>query len=64
MMRLERAVAARRRRIAQAVRAGFPDLTVTETADGVMLEGRGLWRRRIGDARLRAIGLLVRERPS
>ena len=60
MRRLEQAVAQRRARVAETVRAAFPDLAVEEMADGVVLAGRGLWRRRIGDARLRAIGMLVR----
>lgn len=42
-------------RVAAAVRAEFPDLEVAVSEAGVTLAGRGLWRRRLVDARLRGI---------
>jgi len=65
MTRLDRRVLARRamlvRRVAAVLRAEFADLSVEERTDAVILVGRGLVRRSLGDARLRGLVALVRE---
>lgn len=65
MTRLERRVLARQamlvRRVAAVLREAFPELTVEERTSAVILAGRGLVRRSLGDARLRGIAALVRE---
>lgn len=53
-----RAVARLRGRLAAAIE--LPGVTITETDDGVRLEGRGLVARARRDPRLRWLGRLVR----
>lgn len=38
----------------------FPGVSVTPAPDAIILSGRGLFRRWVNDARLRAIGSLLR----
>jgi hypothetical protein len=48
-------------RVAAVMRAEFPDIGVEAGDAAVTLVGAGLSRRRIEDARLRTIGVTVRE---
>ncbi|MFZ3482854.1 hypothetical protein [Sphingomonas sp. 3-13AW] len=55
----ERAVAAAVRRIGEAARegaTGLPGIHVESDDAAVTISGRGLWRRRIEDARVRWLG--------
>lgn len=57
------AQARRARRIAalaEQVGDDLPDVALSVDADGLVLEGRGLLRRVMSDARLRAIGLFAK----
>jgi hypothetical protein len=54
---------ARQRAIARGVqqlRDDFPGVAVSADPDAIVLSGRGLFRRWINDARLRAIGSLLK----
>lgn len=42
------------------LRGELPGVDVTAGSDAIVLSGRGLWRRWTNDARLRAIGSLIR----
>jgi len=61
---LKRAEAQRARRVAGLAKAVVsdlpPDVAVETGSDGITLVGRGLRRRMLSDARLRAIGLLAK----
>ncbi|WP_284055148.1 hypothetical protein [Stakelama marina] len=55
-----RAVDRKAREIAAAVREAAPGVRVAREGDDVVLSGRGVWRRRLGDPALRWIGGMLR----
>ncbi|MFD1952259.1 hypothetical protein ACFSGX_15905 [Sphingomonas arantia] len=65
MTRVERIALRRQReviaRVAERLRAVFPELDVVGAADGVTLAGRGLSRRMLDDVRLRDLRGMIGE---